>query len=79
MKILGSGENFGLGRKFWVGAKILGLGENFGFGRKFWIRAKILGLGRKFGVGGKILGSGEWTFTPLWLLHYCFLIRGACS
>ena len=32
---IGSGENFGLGRKFWVGAKILGSGENFGLGRKF--------------------------------------------
>ena len=29
MKILGWGENFRLGRKFWVGAKILGSGENF--------------------------------------------------
>ena len=32
---IGSGENFGLGRKFWVGAKILGSGENYGFGGKF--------------------------------------------
>ena len=32
---IGSGKDFGLGRKFWVGAKILGSGENFGLGRKF--------------------------------------------
>ena len=32
---IGSGENFGLGRKFWVGAKILGSGKKFGLGRKF--------------------------------------------
>ena len=33
--LLGWGENFKFGRKFWVGAKILGSGENFGLGRKF--------------------------------------------
>ena len=42
---IGSGENFGLGRKFWVGAKILGSG------RKLWVRAKILGSGENFGFG----------------------------
>ena len=35
-KILGSGENIRLGRKFWVKVKILGLGENFSLGQKFW-------------------------------------------
>ena len=34
-KILGSGENIRLGRKFWVKVKILGSGENFSLGRKF--------------------------------------------
>ena len=64
-KILGLGENFVFGQKFWVRAKILGLGENFRFGQKFWVWAKILGLGenfrfgRKFWVRAKILGSGE--------------------
>ena len=48
---IGSDENFGLGQKFWVGAKILGLGESFGFGRKFWVWAKILGSGENFRFG----------------------------
>ena len=40
---MGLGENFRLGRKFWVQVKMLGLGENFGLERKFWVRVKILG------------------------------------
>ena len=56
---MGSGENFGFGQIFWVGAKILGLGENFRFVRKFWVRAKILGSGENFRFGAKILGWGE--------------------
>ena len=42
MNILGSGENFGFGGKFWFWAKMLGLGENFGFRQKLWVRVKIL-------------------------------------
>ena len=30
--LLGSGETFGLGRKFWVGAKFLGSCANFALG-----------------------------------------------
>ena len=37
-EILGLGENFGSGRKFWVWVKILGLGENFGSGQKFLVQ-----------------------------------------
>ena len=43
--------NFGLGRKFWVGAKFLGSGENFRFGGKFWFLVKILGFDENFGFG----------------------------
>ena len=64
MKILGSGENFGLGRKFWVGAKILGLGENFRFAFEFpsknseFFRFKYLNFPPTF-LDSKILGLGE--------------------
>ena len=53
MKILGLGENFGLGHFFGFGAKILGSGENFWSWRKVWVLVKILGR------GGRILGFGE--------------------
>ena len=52
MKMLGWGENFGLGRfcvlhlnfppKIW---NFSGSGENFRFRQKLWVRVKILGLG----------------------------------
>ena len=48
VKILGSGENFRLGRNFLLRAKILGWGENFGFRRKFWVGVKILVSGENF-------------------------------
>ena len=60
-----SGENFGVGWKFWFQAKILGSDENFGFRRKILVRMKILvwgenfGFGRKFLVRVKILVLGE--------------------
>ena len=72
MKMLGLGENFGLGRfcvlhlnfppKIW---NFSGSGENFRFRQKLWVWVKILGLGenvgfvRKFWVRAKILGLGK--------------------
>ena len=64
--MLGSGETFRFGLKFWVQARNLGenrFSENFGFGQKICVWVKILGLGKKFGFGQKF-----WVC----ILHFAF-------
>ena len=70
MKMLGLGENFGLGRfcvlhlnfptKIW---NFSGSGENFRFRQKLWVRVKILGLGENVGFVRKF-----------WVLRFAFCI-----